>query len=68
MSPCTFRSLATCVVTIIDAIATHCRKAETLRRRPADAEFFPTSLCPRYCCHVIAEEANVFIAEVFGVN
>ena len=26
------------------------------------------SLCPRYCWCVISEEANVFIAEVFGAN
>ena len=45
MSPSTFRYPAICAATNGDAITTRCRKAKTLSRRPAAADFFSEPLC-----------------------
>ena len=68
MLPNTFRYPATCAASNGDALSTCCRKARTLSRRLAAVDFFFLALCLRHFYRVIAEEANVFIAEVFGAN
>ena len=48
MLPRTFRYPATCIATKGDALATRCRKAKTLSRRPAAADFLAVPLCVHY--------------------
>ena len=45
MLPITFRSPDTCAATNVDALATRYRKAKTLSRRPAAADFFAAPIC-----------------------
>ena len=45
MLPRTFRSPAKCAATNGDDLATRCRKAKTIIRRPAAADFFVAPLC-----------------------
>ena len=61
MLPSILKSPATCSYTNGDALATRCRKAKTLIRRPASADFFDAILCVHDTADVLLLKGSTYL-------